>query len=146
MHSLVRIDSHLAAGVGEPERAPGFHPVPQQVLYQPLAQPDLAGLDQPALADVQHEVENGKDDEDAELEHEVVQVAARQRVVKGFVPSIEENLAVGGQEHDHDDRDGQDDQRRPHRRHEDGAHHRAELARQARLVCGVYFSHWCCMA
>ncbi len=146
VHPLVGIDSHLTTGVGEPERAAWFHPIPQQILDQSLAQSDLDGLHEPALANVQKKVEKSQDEEDAELEYEVMQVAPRQRVVEGFVPSIEENLAVGREEHDHDDGHDQDNQRRPDRRHKNGAHHRAELARKPRLFGGVYFSHQCCMA
>ena len=126
MNALIRVDSHLTR-IGQPKRPARRHPVLEEAAYQALAQLEFQGFDHPALRHVEREQNAGDDEEDAEFEQKVAQIAARQCIVEGLVPAIEANLAVGGGGHhenqgSHEHREGL-----AHRRAEDGPHDESDL-------------------
>ncbi len=125
--ALIRIDAH-GSRIGEPERPARQHPIVKQAEHEPLAQLELQGFDQPSLHHVEREQEPRDQEEDAELEEKVPQVAARQRIVERLVPAVEANLSVGGGRDDqHDGRQHQVRALLPTRRAEDRAAHEADL-------------------
>ena len=124
----------MGAGVGQPEGAarhassPAAGPGPglRAILT-------LQRLDQPALRHVEHQQHAGDHEEHAELEQEVVQVAARQRIVERLVPAVEPDLAVGG--HDHHDGHAGDQSQQPLARPRS---RRARAASCAARVAGLH--------
>ena len=115
VHALVGVVAD-GTGVGEPERAAGLQPVPDEIVGEPGAQLQFQRLAEPALPDVQHQQAAGDDGEHAELQDELVQITARQRVVEGLVPAVEPDLAVGRGGDDHEDRQPEQQQPVAHRR------------------------------
>src|SRR5216684_865842 len=102
MDALIRIDAH-GSRIGEPERPAGQHPILEETANETFAEFDLQGLRKPPLRHIEDE-ENPRDQEEhAELEEKVPQVAARQRIEEWFVPAVEANLPVGSGNDDEND-------------------------------------------
>ncbi len=133
MHALIRIDSHRTARVGEPESPTRQHPQLQQVPDQALAQLDLQGLDKPALHHVEDQQHAGEHEEHNQLEQEIMQIAARERIVERLVPAVEANLGVGGDHQDHEHGNREQRQRAAHVRTHHRAPHLPKLAQEAQL-------------
>src|ERR1700726_249231 len=99
MDALVRIDAHRSR-IGKPKRAARQHPVAKEAEYQPLAQLEFQGFDQPPLRHIENKEKSCDQEEDAQLEEKVPQVTPRQSVVERLVPAVEANLTVGGSRDD----------------------------------------------
>ena len=106
MHALIGIDAHRRPP-SPGGRRDGLQPFAHQILHQAFAQFELQHLRQPALRHIQNQKHAGDDAEHAQLHHEALKVAMRQRVIEGLVPAIEPDLAIGGGD------DHQKDQLRP---------------------------------
>jgi len=118
----------------------------KQAEYQPLAQLEFQRFHQPPLCDVEGDQKPGDQEEDAQLEEKIPQVAARQSVVERFVPPVQANLPVGGGGDDYHDGGQHEDHRLLHAGAEDGAHHQADLAPKAqvgRLTLGRSAGDFC---
>src|ERR1700739_124921 len=93
VHALIRIDA-AGPGIRHPERASRLHPVIDETLDQPFAEPELQGFVDPPLGDIEDEQASGDQEENTELIEELAQIAARQRIEEGLVPTVEPDLSV----------------------------------------------------
>src|SRR5882672_11646068 len=94
MHALVRIDPD-GSGTGQSKSPARQHPVLDQIVNQTLAQLELEHFAQPLLRHVERQERSGDDAENSELHQELRKVAARKRIIKRLVPTVEANLSVG---------------------------------------------------
>ncbi len=138
MYALIRIDAHRSR-TGQPERPARQHPFLQEVVDQAFAQPDLQRFRQPTLHDVEYEQGSCDQEEYAELEEKVPQVAARQCIEEGLIPAVEANLTVGGGDEDKDDGRDQHPERPAHGRGEYRAEDHPDLPHEAQIG-GLAFS------
>ena len=109
MDALIWIDAYRSR-IGKPERTARHEPIFEQAADQALAQPHLQRFRQPALQHIEDEKKSRDDEEYAELEEKIAQIAARQCIVERLVPAIETNLSVRGgndDQHDHRHQDSQ---------------------------------------
>ena len=91
MDALVRIDADLA-GKAQQVGPLWNHPLVEQIVGQPFAQPDLHHLLQPGLRHHEHEQRAGDGREDEELDPELPQELLLDRVVEGALPADEQDL------------------------------------------------------
>jgi hypothetical protein len=94
LDTLVGIDPDLA-GEAQHVGALGREPLVEQVVGQPLAQPNVGHLPQPGLGNDQHEQAAGDHHEDQELGREGREVLLLDRVVEGALPAVEPDLPRG---------------------------------------------------
>src|SRR6185437_14606870 len=93
MHALIGIDAD-GARFGKAAGAIRLEPFPDQIVRESLTQPQLHGLGQKSLQDIQHQQAAGDDREDGQLNEKTMQIAPRKGVVKGLVPAIEPYLGI----------------------------------------------------
>jgi hypothetical protein len=102
-------------------------------VYETLAELEFQHLAQPFLRHVQDEQHRRDHEEHAELDEEVVEVAARQSVEERLVPAVEANLAVGREDDDQKNRGDEQNERLADSGGGDGAGHQAHLLYETRM-------------
>src|SRR5580704_12741277 len=109
MDALIWIYADIA-GAGEAKRAPGHEPLIEEIARQSFAQFQLAQFSKPGLGDIQDQQRAGNHRKDHELVQKLPKVLERESIVERLVPSIELDLAEGGQRDNRADRESEQEE------------------------------------
>ena len=151
MDALVGIDADLSS-LRQEEHAPRREPFGEEVARERLAHLHPQHLVEPGLSDVEHEQRARDLAEHDELREKIRQMAARQRVVEGLVPSVELDLPIGRRGDHADESDIEPEKPGAAARGAQDLKHRRELCDETAeaLLNGIgrlrplrrFFRHW----